>query len=327
MQWIDLKGHTEIKNVLREIIEKQRIGHAYIFEGKKGVGKKTAAEIFAREVVQCPAEMQEHPDIIWVTNARFNEKGGSTLSIETVRAVKRDVYIRPFSAERKVYIIPNADAMLPVAQNGLLKIFEEPPAYCTMILLAENANLFLPTIRSRATLLHFHPVEAVCVKAFLCERGIEEGQAETLSVMCGGSIGEALELLENTGQIQLRDAVIQCVLAMTDGGNKACYAFVQFLKKNRGEIELLFSYLESWFSDVLRYKISGGKISLVNIDKSAELQKFVYSITRTAAARLCETTIKYRQMIKQNANFSIAVLCMVLEFEEAIHGRNYRRTI
>lgn len=327
MSWSALWGHHTIKKTLLEAVEKARIGHAYIFEGQAGVGKMTAANLFAREIVGCPEGMKEHPDIITVTNARFEEKGGNTLSIDTVRAMKRDVYIRPFLSERKVYIIPDADRMLPVAQNGLLKVFEEPPPYCTILLLTENANVLLETIRSRAVHIRFYPLETQTVAEYLLNRGIEEKRARVLAVMSGGSIGRALELLDDDAAVGLREEVIGGILSLSSGGNKSGYDLIKYMKRNKGEMEMILSCLEGWFSDVLRYKTAGGQISPVNIDKMTEIERFSGLITQSAAYQLCEITVKYRQMIKQNANFPIAVLCMVMDFEEAIHGRNYRSTI
>lgn len=327
MNWNELWGHDTIKKTLSAAAGNERIGHAYVFEGAAGVGKMTAAKLFARSIVSCADDVTEHPDIITVTNENFDEKGGKSLSVETVRALKRDVYIRPFSAERKVYIIPHADEMLPVAQNGLLKIFEEPPAYCTIILLTENANLLLDTIRSRAVFIRFFPQEAETVTGYLLNKGVEANKAQALSVMSGGCIGRALELLEDDAAVLMRQEIIRYVLGLFSGGNKSCYDFIKYIKQNKGEIQMIFSCLTSWFSDVMRYKMTGGKILPVNVDKLAEIREFSGRVTKNAAFRLCETTAKYRQMIKQNANFSVAVLCMVMEYGEAIHGRNYRSTI
>ena len=162
VRFSDIAGHERIKNVLVRSFEDGHVGHAYIFEGCRGIGRLSAAKAFA-QLLMCEnpadgevcgrckscamAESENHPDIQIVTNQLYDStKKSADILVDTVRCMKRDIYIKPYCAERKIYIVPRADTMNVHAQNSLLKVLEEPPEYCTIILIAENSNQFLPTI-------------------------------------------------------------------------------------------------------------------------------------------------------------------------------------
>ena len=157
--------------MLSGIVMSKRVGHAYIFEGPRGVGRFSVARAFANMLLcedhssgepcgTCKACTQvmsgNHPDVRVITNQLYDSSKKSTdILVDTIRNMKQEIYIKPYAGDRKVYIIPKADTMNQSAQNSLLKILEEPPEYCTIILIAENSGNFLPTILSRAPIFKF----------------------------------------------------------------------------------------------------------------------------------------------------------------------------
>ncbi len=318
-------GNETARNLLGQALKTDRIGHAYIIEGNRGTGRMTLAKAFAAELLG--AETPEtHPDFTIVTNQWYDPiKKQENVLIETVRAMKKDAYIRPYAGEKKVYIMPMADSMQAPAQNSLLKVLEEPPAYCVILLLAENANAFLPTILSRAQVLRTQPVLAEQVEKFLIEnRQIAKNKAGQLAILSGGAIGKALELLEDEEATELREETLKHFSAILDGTYKELYDFVKFLKQNKADISLILEVLLSWGRDVMNRKLRLLDIPLINGDKEKELERFSHKLPRESALRLNEITVRYQKMIEQNVNYSAAVLCMVTEYWEEIHGRNTR---
>lgn len=318
-------GNDAVKNMLNLALDSGKIGHAYIIEGKKGTGRMTLAKAFAARVLKTD-HPENHPDFIVATNQRYGvEKKREGLSINAVRGMKADLYIKPYMDGKKIYVIPNADMMEIAAQNSLLKVFEEPPAYGMILMLAENANDFLPTILSRATLLRTQPLPTEQVMDYLIRnKDIPRGKAEQLAIISGGSIGRALELLEDETVIALREETLKRFLSMAGGTYRDMFDFVNFLKKNRGNISAVLEFLLSWSRDVMYRKLQMREIPTTNIDKEKELTEFCSKLPRDAALRLSEIVVKYQKMIEQNVNYSVAVLCMATDFWEEIHGRNYR---
>ena len=95
------------------------------------------------------------PDIIRVTHEKPN-----SISVDDIREqVNNDIVIRPYSSKYKVYIIADADKMTVQAQNALLKTIEEPPSYAVIMLLTENAEALLPTIRSRCVMMKLRNIK------------------------------------------------------------------------------------------------------------------------------------------------------------------------
>ena len=328
----NIVGHNSIKENLCNSISRGQINHAYIFEGIAGVGRLSLAKAFAEEIVGCSDKMtsDSHPDIIVVTNKLYDpSKESLKLSVNTIRAMKADVYIKPYLSERKVYIIPNADSMEAVAQNSLLKVFEEPPEYCTIILLVSNSNSLLSTILSRAALIRFQPLETQEVEAFLIkEKGIDEASAKTLAVMSDGSIGVALELLDDKDKIKLRDDTILHLVNICQGKYKPLYDFIKFLKQNEAAFGFIQKIMLNWTNDILHAKMGIIDVCpILNKDKEAQLKAVSSQITREAAFRLGESVTKYSLAISKNVKYSIAVQCMATEYWEEIHGRNYRSAL
>ena len=149
---------------MRELPE--TLSHAYLITG--GSGESRAA--YARRLTQaylCTGERPPcgqclpcrkasagiHPDVARIAPA----EGKREINVDQARALRADAYIRPNEGRRKVYLIDPADAMNPAAQNALLKVLEEGPPYAAFLLLADNAGLLLPTIRSRCEVLHLIP--------------------------------------------------------------------------------------------------------------------------------------------------------------------------
>ena len=107
------------------------------------------------------AEAGIHPDIIIVDKASGEKKGKSgEIYVDQVRAVVSDAYILPNEADKKVYIIKDADKMNKGAQNAVLKLLEEPPSHVALVLCASNAGGLLDTIRSRCVELIINAEEA-----------------------------------------------------------------------------------------------------------------------------------------------------------------------
>lgn len=154
-----LAGNAALKRQLSAQADGRGLSHAYLISGPKGSGKGTLAKLMAAAMVctgagekpcgACPACKKVfsgiHPDVIHVDIP----EGKREILVEQVRQVRSDAWIRPNEGERKVYIFHNAQTMNPNAQNAILKLLEEGPAYAAFLLLADNPGSLLPTIRSR----------------------------------------------------------------------------------------------------------------------------------------------------------------------------------
>ncbi|MBR5155652.1 MAG: DNA polymerase III subunit delta' [Clostridia bacterium] len=345
MLFSEVFGHNKIKDVLIRGANSGRVGHAYIFEGPQGVGRLSMAKAFAMRLMcenpndddscgicktcsQCMS--QNNPDLRIVNNQLYDPSKKSTdILVDTVRNMKREIYIKPYAAERKVYIVPNADTMNLYAQNSLLKVLEEPPEYCTIILIAENSNLFLPTILSRAPILKFFPLAENEVREYLAKSSIEcdADEIDIAAKMCQGSIGKAKELLEDSETGDLRNALLDSIFALVGERRKGIYELMLLLKQNKDEFEFLVNVMQSVFRDLIYVKNIENHPEITNGDKWIKLQKFADSIGRECPIRLNEILFKYSDYFSKNISYGLIAQCLSLELWEAINDRGYRSKI
>lgn len=206
MGFESLLGNERLKDNLRSSISRGRISHFYLISGPEGSGKKTLARLLAAAILcqdtdqpcgRCPACRKVlgvgHPDFITIDDP---EK--KTVPVDLVRQARSDVYIQPNEAERKIYLFPRAHDMAEPSQNALLKILEEPPAYGVFLLLTNNSEKLLPTIRSRCTQLRMTALSEVQLRKALISRFPDvSGEQLTAAIFrSGGFLGQAIAILE-----------------------------------------------------------------------------------------------------------------------------------
>ena len=195
------------------------LSHAYIVTGGSPDSRAayarrlTAAYLCEGERVPCGAcrhcvkvEKNIHPDVYCLSPA----EGKREMTADQARALRSDAYIRPNEGERKVYLIDPAEAMNPTAQNALLKVLEDGPAYTAFLLLTEQPGRLLETIRSRCETITLPPEEK--------EPDPElEKKAQTLArVLLTGSEWELAQAFTALEQEKLKTSQVLDLLAAAE---------------------------------------------------------------------------------------------------------------
>jgi DNA polymerase III delta' subunit len=212
---------------LREAILGARIGHAYLLSGPKGVGKAAVACAFAQTIccankgrpdqsVPCGAcracrniQRGVHPDVETFSldsQAMLADKPGrgSNLTIDTVRRLRSSGALFPLESDRRILIVDDAETLLEPAQQALLKTLEEPPQGVTLILLADEPESLLETVRSRCQEIQLRPVSQAAVAQTLLSRGVAERLATEIAVLSRGCAGWALAAVADEKLLQAR---------------------------------------------------------------------------------------------------------------------------
>ena len=131
--------------------------HAYLFHGPAGVGKREAAHVFGRALLGTSRE--SHPDLYEL------DALGDMIRIDAIRELRRDLHLRPFEADRRVYLIQRAHLLNEDAADALLKDLEEPPSYAVIVLVADDLGPLPETIRSRCQLVPFRRLSELAIRA------------------------------------------------------------------------------------------------------------------------------------------------------------------
>lgn len=160
---MNIIGHEELREKLRNLIIEEKVGHAYLFYGKSGIGKKLSAIEFAKNMMclnnkdgfacnECEAckTFQNNGDFYII------EPEKNIIKVDEIRNLINEIYLKPTKGKKKCFIINDAELMNESAQNALLKVLEEPPKYASIILISENKEKLLGTIKSRITEMKFN---------------------------------------------------------------------------------------------------------------------------------------------------------------------------
>jgi DNA polymerase-3 subunit delta' len=170
--------------------------HAYLFHGPAGVGKRAAALAFAAELIGDSERVlrRAHPDVYVI------EPLGDQIRIDDIRALRRDLHLRPFEADRRVYLVYSAELMNEDAADALLKDLEEPPAYAVIVLVADELGPLPETIRSRCQLVPFRRLSERAVREVVSARAAElelsPNQVTALARVAAGRLDRAARLLD-----------------------------------------------------------------------------------------------------------------------------------
>ncbi len=230
MSFSEILCQEKAVGLLQRAYAAGRDAHAYIFAGPDGVGRyKTAVQWAKLLLCECPRERPSagfdscdacrschgvdagtHPDFFHVYKElrQFTADGkGKAAPVDLVIDVIREFLIdkvggRPTQSGRKVFVVSEAERLNIASQNALLKVLEEPPAYCSIILLCTRLEKLLPTIKSRAQTVRFGPVEAAVIENDLLESGIKPDAARYFSRLAQGRWG----LAQRLGQLEANGA-------------------------------------------------------------------------------------------------------------------------
>ena len=204
-----LLGNAQLKENLSAAKRKGRMSHFYLLSGPRGSGKHTLARLIAAAMLcgesdapcgvcrSCRKVLSDnHPDFITI-----DDPSKKTVPVDLIREARADIFVRPNDGEKKIYLFPRAQDMGIPGQNALLKVLEEPPAYGVFLLLTDNPEKLLPTVRSRCVELKLRALPEGLLARKLREE-FPDAEAERIAAAIGrsgGYLGQARELLSGQG--------------------------------------------------------------------------------------------------------------------------------
>jgi len=325
MRFESFIGNNRIKEQLGALIDANRFPHALIIEGEEGLGKKTLAKELAGALVcssaserpcgecaDCKKALKNvHPDII----EKSNEDGKRSFSIDTVREIIKDAYIKPNEAQFKVYILENCHLMGIPAQNALLKIIEEPPEYAVFIMLTETKSAFLETVLSRSVVVTLEGVEPSKAAQFICDNNSDIDYEEALgaAAICNGNIGRALETLSDGKLKRIVEIANSVALATIEENEyeliKACAVFA---RDNQTLMDSL-TFLKSILRDALLFE--SGAPPLSNQKETAK--KLALNLSSKKLLNMITVCDDINAFAKGNGNNALLITKVCYELRRA----------
>jgi DNA polymerase-3 subunit delta' len=326
MDFNDVIGQREVIGSLKRSLSEGRIGHAYIFSGPAGIGKKTIARIFAG-LLLCDAPQNGSvcgsckPCLMMDSGSNPDYHSISceeqSIGVDLIREIQSDVILKPMYSKRKVYIIEEAAKMTEQAQNCLLKTFEEPPEYVVVMLLTTNYDKLLETVRSRAQHLKFGKYTREQVYQALRDRyGSDDGIFGLAADYSDGNIGTALELAGSGTFSQLREQMLELLPKVARGETKAILDFSSFMDNNKDNSDILFEIMLLFYRDLLVMNETGEENMLINSDKKDIILNNARKCRSSRLISSIDAICAARRAAAQNAGYQLVIDNLLIKLRE-----------
>lgn len=336
MPFRDVVGHTRIVSLLARAIARETLPPSLLLAGTAGVGKRRVAMALAAAVNcptprtsdglerdacgECPScrriSRRVHPDVIVITPGDTG-----AIKIEAVREVIDRSGYRPFEGRRRVVIIDDAEALVPQAQNALLKTLEEPPSASVFLLITASPDALLATVRSRCPRLRFGDLaEADVARVLVRDHEYAEGNARAAAALGEGSVGRALSA-ESTGAEEARDTAVRLLqesARATDATRlvESVKGLVAKKGSSSGEREQLAAVLRvaaSLLRDLGLLAVGADAVTLANADVRSVLDGLTRAYDAPRSARAHAAVYRALDALDRNASPKIVADWLVLQ--------------
>ena len=325
----DVVGHKNIIKYIQNAVTADAVSHAYILNGERGSGKKLLANLFAMSL-QCENRDEDgdacgkcrscrqaaggnQPDIIRIMHEKPN-----TIGVGDIRTqVNDDIMIRPYSSKYKIYIIADADMMSVEAQNALLKTIEEPPEYAVIMLLTENAETLLPTIRSRCVMMKLRNIKDQLVKKYLMEQlEVPDYKADVCVAFAQGNMGKAIMLANSEYFNEIKEEVVHLLRNIDEMTVPDLMEAVKRCMIYKMEISDYLDMIAIWYRDVLIYKATRSVDRVVFSDQMKYIRERAKKSSYEGIENILDSLEKAKARMKANVNFELTMELLLLTIKE-----------
>jgi DNA polymerase III subunit delta' len=316
-----------VLKMLKNSLQKNRVAHAYLFEGSRGTGKKECAYLLTKallcltpinEYVPCETCLNckrinhgNHPDV------HLLEPDGLSIKKGQIKALQEEFSKAGMESKKKFYLISHADKMTTNAANSLLKFLEEPNSQTVAILMTEQIQQILPTILSRCQTLSFQPLSAQGMLEKLVELGVKREQAPLLASMTS-NIDEAIALNGDDWFAQAQKIVVKLYEALRRSPLEALLVLQEewiWHFKEKEQIDRGLDLLLLIFKDLLYIQV--GKIDqVVFVNERQKLEQFALHCSPNSLTRQLSAILEAKRKLQANMNSQLLMEQLVLNLQE-----------
>lgn len=314
--------------LIRNALQMDRIAHAYLFEGRRGTGKKEIAIYFAKSLfcqqlqngylpcdtcIQCRRiKNGNHPDLYIV------EADGASIKKEQIKSLQQEFSKKSVESGRKVYIINHTEKMTISAANSLLKFLEEPPSLTTAILLTENLHQILPTIQSRCQHVPFRSLPKSEISQILIEKGIPKEKARLFAHLTN-DVEEAVAMSQDEWLLQGQKIVIKLYETLTKQTLADALFFIEneWLShfKERDQMDIGLTMLLYIYRDLLFIQLDQ-KEQMVYLDQYEQWKQQSLRFSGPTLSKQIQAIIEAKKRLRANVNGPLLMEQLIIKLQE-----------
>lgn len=342
---------NKVKSFFEQVIKNKRLAHAYLFYGKAGSGKTAFALELAKALNcvadekpcgQCPScikiDKAAHPDVKFVfpiSKAAREEKhldlikqktehpykklpisGHLNIPIESIRELKKEAMYAPYEAKRRFFIISGIESFSREAANSFLKLLEEPPQNLQIVLISNDYNSILETIRSRCQPVLFPSFTDEQIKSIVALYNTEDMDLTTLIRINQSNVEEIIDHLENKDE-DMRPLVVDFLRASAKSNwlqiNNLSEQIMQTRDKNKA-MEFI-NLMLLWLNDAFHFNLGAEVNTLSNADMQDVISKFAGHYTHVDYAQLINLLEEAYKDIKSNLNVQLTLTNLAINIK------------
>lgn len=320
----NILGHEWAVDLLRSNLANGRLGHAYLFCGPPGIGRRTLALKLAQSINceqrdqagdpcgRCPTcrqiEKMQHPDL---TVIQAEEVGGN-LKVQQIREMQHSLSLSPYAGRYRVALILRFEEANLNAANALLKTLEEPPERVVLMLTATEPERLLPTIVSRCEIIRLRslPLETVS-DGLQTHFGISQDKAKLLAHISGGRPGLAIQYLLVPDLLLKRQSYLEDLERLLSSRRVERFAYAEQLSKGKDNIGEIMQTWVTYWRDVLLVQ-SGSNVPVTNLDRIEEIQKTARHVSVQEIKDLITRIDRTQYLLSRNVNKTLTLEVLVL---------------
>ena len=304
-------GHSSLIENFKNRCSNGNLSHAQLISGEDGIGKSILAEILGKLILNGDLN-REYVDIINYKPSK------ASFGVDDVREIIDEVNKKPFEGDKKVIIIHQGNKLTIQAQNALLKTIEEPPTEVYIIILCENLELILDTIKSRCEIYKLTPLTKDELYKYIAIKGYDYSEEEKSSAIAfsEGIPGRIDRYFSDTELQELRDKIVDLLLQLTNNEIEAILEKEEQLVSCKQNKEEVINVLSSFIRDILVNKEVYNENLIINRDKIKEIERLTNEMSFKKLNKMLLGLQEASKNIKNNVSWAMTVRIMLMDFME-----------
>lgn len=308
MKLDNIIGHDYIRNNFIDSIKLKNFSHAHLIIGEDGIGKSYIAKEAAINIIDKEV-YKPYADII---ECKIADKKKS-ISVEQIRQIIEESNRKPYEGNKKVIILHNSDKMTIQAQNAFLKTIEEPPEGVYILLLCENQEKILDTIKSRCQIHRLKKLNEDEINKFIHNKysNISQDESKAVKAFADGIPGRVENFIDNNSFKEIRERLIN-IIGDINNNIEEFLRYEDFFMKYKDMWEEVLTCMISYIRDIIIYKETGNDDLIINLDKILCVKKLAEVFSYNKLNSIIDIINNTKNNLENNVNTSMTYHVMLL---------------